>query len=129
MNDTKIAPCPMPGCEGECWDVVAPAPVMGAGRRYAVKCLKCNYCSSEQETKEQAIAVHNELCRKLELADRAQKAIDNPPQLRDVEYDIEGRDRRVGSYAEAAMVMQKLFLDMLTCADARTEPRSEGSEE
>lgn len=78
MTDPKIEPCPMPGCGGECWDVIA-VPVRGTGRQYQVKCLECVYAASQCDTKPEAIAAHNQLCERNRLGKAAEKFMENPP--------------------------------------------------
>jgi hypothetical protein len=104
MTERKIEPCPF--CKSHCYH-------QEQGGWHYIGCVGCFYRSRSERDKERAIAAHNQRCEYVRLGRAAKEFCENPPELRDVEYDIEGRNRRVGSYAEAAMVMRTLCLDRL----------------
>lgn len=61
MNDepkAEIAPCPMPGCGGEC----RKQHTLGTLSIWWVECRKCDYQSRVCDTEVEAIAAHNALC-------------------------------------------------------------------
>ena len=54
----EIAPCPMPGCGGECRQ----QHTLGTLSIWWVECRKCDYQSRVCDTEVDAIAAHNALC-------------------------------------------------------------------
>lgn len=66
---TEIAPCPMPGCGGECRLVDC------TERTYWITCKACNYTSNVFHAKRDAITAHNALCADVTLARNLRSAL------------------------------------------------------
>ena len=74
MTDTKISPCPMPGCGGECHSVCW-VPSVG----FSMCCVKCRYHSAKYECEGDSIAVHEKLCERNRLGKLVEAFKKNPP--------------------------------------------------
>ena len=78
MTDTKISPCPMPGCGGECHSVCW-VPSVG----FSMCCVKCRYHSAKYECEGDSIAAHEKLCERNRLGKLVEKFREKPPKAVD----------------------------------------------